>query len=244
MKNVLIHLHPSGAFDHERGILARIQVDNSLDLGWARDDIMMITNFPWEYQGIKAIEVSGREFCEVKPRSTNTVIIPHLFDLDLIKPGEIYWVHDFDACQLHSFKEQDPQLGKADVGFTTYGWSPKWNLGSFFFTSGARDVFEQLKAVVYRQKTEDERALRWLTGNGHISDDRYVELNITYNFGMRHVAHNFSMAEKPLKVLHFHPFYKEVGLRPLRSFMYGENELLVPLMDNRLMRIFQHHGIK
>lgn len=241
MKNVLIHLHPDKCFDFERAKLARIQIDNSLDLGWKAADILLVTNFPYAYNGLNAMVVDGSNFCEFKPRSTNTVLVPHLFDLGLIEKNETYWVHDFDAYQEWPFS----LTLKADAGFTTYGWSSKWCLGSFFFRHEAEDVFRWLKSRIYQFRTEDERALVRLTNKNFSGiNDRYETLNITYNFGMRHLAYNWKQAEKPLKVLHFHPFYRERGgLHPLSAFRDGENELGFPLMSDRLAGIFKHHEI-
>lgn len=243
MKNILIHLHPSKRFNRERELLARIQVDNSLDLGWKAEDIWVITNFPWQHNGVKALKIGDDHFCEVMPRSTNTVTVPYLFESGMIDPGVIYWVHDFDACQMTPFQASDLRLENCDTGLTDYGWSHKWNLGSFFFTQSSKDIFDTIKKDVYGLQTEDERALAALTKQGFFTD-RIKRLNISYNFGMRHVAHNWGIAEKPLKVLHFHPYYREKGLTPLRVFMYGESDLLIPLMDTRLIKIFQHHGIR
>ena len=243
MKNVLVYLHPSKCFDRESAVLARIQIDNSLDLGWLPDDIMLITNFPYEYNGIKSLVIDDNQFCTINPQSTKTVIIPHLFDLGLIHPQEFYWMHDFDACQLHPFNEASLNLRK-DLGLTTYGYSSKWCFGSFFFNDQSCDIFQKIKNTMYQGDTDDERALRHLTKTGLVTESRYQTLNITYNFGMRHVAHNYGLADKPLKVLHFHPNHPKKGLRPLRIFMYGENELLIPLMDGRLIKLFQDHGVK
>lgn len=234
MKNVLIYLNPNKRFSKEVSLLAKIQIDNSFDLGLEKD-LLLVTNFPYKYNGIKAL-VIDEDYCAIKPRSTNTLTVPKLFDLGLIEENEVYWVHDFDAYQNEHF---DIKLNKG-VGLTTYGWSPKWCLGSFFFKDESRNFFECIKKEVYVQQIEDERALRFLTRSKILN--RYEVLNITYNFGMRHVEDNWFNADKPLKVLHFHPYYKEVPT--LDIFMYGKNKLNKPLMSERLIKIFHNHGVK
>lgn len=245
MKNVLVHLHPDKEFDWERATLARIQIDNSLRLGWNRDDILFVTNFDYLYNGVKATVVPEGSFCSFRPRSTNTITVPVLFELGLISAGEWYWVHDFDAYQNHRFNELGirRELSGVDVGLTTYGWSSKWCLGSFFFNSDSRPFFEKIRDRVYEYETEDERALISLTKQGFYSD-KYRVLNITYNFGMRNVEHNYEVADKPVKVLHFHPHYREGSLRPLQCFMYGKNGMGLRLMSEGLINIFNKHGIK
>ncbi len=245
MKNVLIYVNPSGGFDKERELLARVQIDNSLALGWCPADIFLASNFPFEYNGVKSLIIPGDCFCDFRPRSTNTVTVPYLFEQNLIEPDETYWVHDFDAYQLHPFNEGEPGLEGKAVGFTTYGWSPKWCLGSFFFTADAWEIFQQIKDAVYLWETEDERALSALTKrNVNGINSRYKSMNITYNFGMRHVAYNYEAADKPLKVVHFHPFYRESGgLNTMRIFRDGKNELGFPLITDAFNEVLKHHGI-
>lgn len=241
MKNVLIHLgYPIRAFDKERSVLCRIQIDNSYRLGWGKEDILLVTNFKYEYNGVESMVVGDENYCPFRPRSTNTVTIPHLFELGIIKEGELYWVHDFDAFQNHRIDEVNRLMDGADVGLTTYGWSRKWCMGSFFFKSTSRDFFELIKEVVYKDETEDERALVSLTrGNINNINNRYKVLNITYNLGMRGVESNYNIADKPIKVLHFHP-----SQSLLQTFMYGKNGLGMPLMSEGLVEVFNQHGIK
>lgn len=239
MKNLLIYLNPEKRFRREAETLARIQVDNAQRLG--DKDLLLVTNFPWTYNGVKAIEIDGKDYCYFRPRSTNTVAIPQLFDMGLIEPEEIYWVHDFDAYQNHPMTVEF----KAEMGLTTYGWSQKWCMGSFFFKKEAEDVFRLIKEAVYGLIEEDERVLRALTraNYGNINT-RYQVLNITYNFGMRKIEVNYPIADKPIKVLHFHPSYKETGLDTREIFVRGNNCLGLNLMSDGLRKVFVEHGIQ
>ena len=49
MKQLLIYIGPTDKFDDEHEVLTKIQIDNSLDLGWKKEDILLVTNFPYEY---------------------------------------------------------------------------------------------------------------------------------------------------------------------------------------------------
>lgn len=245
MKNLVVHLHPSKEFDPERARLARVLVDNSYELGWAAEDLLLVTNFPWKYNGVRAVEVGDEHFCACRPRSTHTVIVPHLFDLGVLRRGEMVWLHDSDAYQEVAFGPGEPELGAADLGLSDYGWSPKWNVGSVFFDSPGREIFEWVREVVYERQTEDERALMSLTRQNYQQiNARIRRLNITYNFGMRQVEANYARAELPLRVLHFHPSYRERGGFSTRKiFFEGRNGLNRPLVSPRLRRIFADHGI-
>ncbi len=244
MKNLLIYINPNG-FDEEHDILVKIQIDNSLELGWKKEDILLVTNFEYEYNGIKSMVVDGINFCYFRPLSTKTVTVAYLLEKGMINKGELYWVHDFDAYQLEPITEEEIGLDEEEMqaGFMDYGWSTKWCLGSYFFKDSAKNIFKSIKDTIYQYKIEDERALVALTRkNINNINDWYKKLNITYGFGMRNVASNYEKAIKPLKVIHFHPWHR--GVKTLDIFMYGKNEMKIPLMTDRLIKIFNKYGIR
>ncbi len=241
MKNLLVYINPAHAFiNEEANQLAKIQVDNSLSLGWKKEDILYITNFPWEHNGVKAIVVGDEHYCAVRPRSIKTTIIPFLINEGIVEKGKIYWNHDFDAYENSRIDEKDLGLEKVDAGLTDYGWRDRWCMGSFFFKNSSYDIFDLAKPIIYKN-IEDETAMMELTKNPAISA-RLKRLNITYNFGMRNVESNYKRAAKPLKVVHFHP--RERRVPALNIFMYGKNGLNIPLIDKRLIEIFNQHGVK
>lgn len=248
MKNLLVYISSVKAFNKECDVLSKIQVDNSLELGWKKEDILFVTNFPWEYNGVKAIVVGDENYCAPRPRSIKTAIIPSLIDEGIMENGEIYWNHDFDAYQLSPIEESELGLENFDAGLTDYGWKERWCMGSFFVKTTSKDIFILAKDLIYKD-IEDETAMGEVTLNPAINK-RCKRLNITYNFGMRYVESNFERANKPLKVAHFHPRYPVVYNRPVYSwkwtwdiFINGKNGLNIPLIDIRLKAIFNQHGI-
>jgi hypothetical protein len=56
MKNLLIYISPTGSFDNPRAdlasndvpVLVKVQIENSLELGWKPEDIILVTKL--EYQ--------------------------------------------------------------------------------------------------------------------------------------------------------------------------------------------------
>jgi hypothetical protein len=53
----------------------------------------------------------------------------------------------------------------------------------------------------------------------------------------------YPLADKPLKVLHFLPSkVNDSGETALEMFMYGKNRLNIPLMSDRLIKLFKKHG--
>src|SRR5437868_7319978 len=107
LQNLLVFLSPNKSFSGLYGQLAKIQIENSVSLGWDRNDIILVTNFPWEYNRVKAIVVGDEHYCKARPRSIKTSIIPHLIDTKVIKKGKLYWNHDLDAFQTYPFKTTD-----------------------------------------------------------------------------------------------------------------------------------------
>ncbi len=241
MKNLSVYLTPAKKYSEEADASIKIWIDNSLDLGWKKEDIIFINNFPYEYNGIKSVVIDEASFCPFRPGSSKTCAIADLLQQGFMEK-DIYWVHDPDAYQLNPIIKSELKLDK-DVGFTTYGWSPKWNLGSFFLKDSAKDIFKWIKDTIYEIQNEDERALVKLTHeNFNGINDRIKTMNITYQIGQRQIPVNYKLATKPLKVLHFRPHNK--GLDNLATFMYGKNDLGFPLMNERLIKIFHYHGFK
>ena len=229
MKNLLVYVNPRRSFDEEHDCLARIQIDNSFRLGWKKEDMIMATNFPFEYNGFKSTEIPDDCFCDHWPRSSKIAGIIHLLQSNII--DELCWFHDFDAFQLNPIVESELGFDRLDVGFTDYGWKSRWNTGSFFFRPNALDLFVFMLNTLYVFESDEEDALAWLIKHncGDINE-RYKKLNITYNIGMNKLDRNVEVADKPLKVLHFHP-----GKRDLM-------ERFKPLMPIGLVDIMSQHG--
>lgn len=75
MKNLLVYINPRRDFDDESSRYAQIQIDNSRKY-WNPEDILLITNFPYEYQGIKSLVVPDSLFCgfDAKASKVNAII--------------------------------------------------------------------------------------------------------------------------------------------------------------------------
>jgi len=240
MKNLLIYVHPNKKFDELNEKLVKIQIDNSLELEWAVEDIILVTNFPYEYRGVRSFVVD-KGYCLFKDTATKATTIAHLFEIDFFE-DYLYWAHDLDAFQLEPITEDELGLDGLDAGFNDYCRIPQWQLGSFFFKRTAKDILMAVGAGV-RPGFHDEFVLGKLTKeNFNDVNSRIKRLNTTYDFGLRKIAECYEKANKPLKVLHFQPYSKL--LPTLDIAMYGKNRIKKPLMNERLIRIFERHGIK
>lgn len=243
MKNVLIYLNPAKEFDEEGKVCIKIQIDNSLDLGWRLEDILLFTNFPYEYNGVKAIELDGSSYSDI---STKIVTLSYLFDIGFIK-DELYWVHDIDAFQNNIITENEIELANDSIAMTDNGVTSRLACGSIFFKNGSADIFKLIKEKMELDgvySINEEKSLRRLmVKNVNNINPRIKLLNISYNYQMWDIGSCYPKAIKPIRVVHFHPFRDFKGSNTLNFFLRGKNRLGVILMEDRLIKIFNKHCI-
>lgn len=261
LKNLMIHISPSKDFNSpfwgdESKTLIKIQVDNSLEYGWKVEDILLVTNFDYEYRGVRSVVVSGDNYCDFAPPTSKVNAIISLFNLNMIDE-DLYWFHDLDAFQVDDITEKDVDLESNEIGITNYGGSYRWSTGSIFFKNGSKDIFELVKDKSYEHEINEEDSLMILTGfdrrvRGEILPgydspikDRVKKINLKYNFALRNrrIRVAYREVEKPLKVLHFHPFDKK-PVDMISACMYGNNVVGEVFMPDNLIGIFHNYGIK
>jgi len=223
MKNLLIYISPTNGFDREHEDLTKIQIDNSLELGWRVEDIVLVTNFEWEYSGVKAYVLKGDYSALDGNRSSKIAVINRLFDMGKVRDGDTFWFHDHDAFQLAPFMEL--RLYPIVAAFTLDQKSHGWNAGSFFFERGAVDMFQKIYDTMIERNTNEQDALTYLWKKEAVFN--YTIMNDTFNLGI----YNKGEYDKPLMVVHFHP-HKKHHLELFRS-----------LLPKRLLTIFGNYGI-
>jgi hypothetical protein len=239
MKNFLLYVSPQRQFDSETSALVKVQIDNSLTLGWAAEDVVLVTNFPYEYRSIRATVVGdGLEAHGVNTKGWN---VATLLDLPIL-PQDTLWLHDFDAFQLVPF---DDPLARhtAALALTDYGWRPQINGGSIFFRPDAVGFFRALRAGMELQqqaglKHGEEIVMQSLIGGAF--SNCFVRLDCSYNFGMRHIDVQWRNSTKPIKVAHFHPAKR--GAHVWNAFCEGDNPIRTPLVPDRLRQLLEEHG--
>ncbi len=262
MKNLLIYISPTGSFDNPRADLAsndvpslvKVQIENSLELGWKKADILLVTNFAYKYGDIEALVLNDADFFDRKPQASKINAIIKLFEHNLIEDNELYWFHDFDAFQLEKFSETDINLNDDQIGLTDYGGGKyfggidRWSTGVIFFRAGSKDIFEGLKEIYYQKKIDEEEALHLLIDKEPPLNKRVKKVNNTYNFIGYKLESVYKKSIKPIKVVHFHPLTGKrrlggVGEESALRFFKGENPLQTPLLTDRLIRILKYHRI-
>ena len=97
---------------------------------------------------------------------------------------------------------------------------------------------------MYKRQINEELALDILTRDPNFAK-RIKKLNKSYNFTPPKLTYQYKKALKPIRVAHFH-IHGGTGRfevpNPL-AFFKGENELHIPLITERLIKIFDFHGI-
>lgn len=236
MKNLFVYINPEKEFVAETSKLVKIQIDNSLELEWKPEDIMLATNFDYEYNGIKSIVVGDENYCHHTPSVSKTYTIISLFKLGFIKKDVLYWIHDIDNYQLNQIDENKirKELGNNIFGIQDYGTTrSRLAGGSIFFYSDALSIFESIKKFADKHEIGEELSLQF------ISKENFQKLNVTYNFTHFNIRRTYGRAEKPIINIHFHPNKAMIDF-----FMYGKNKLNMVFMSEKLIKLFNKHGIK
>jgi len=211
----MIYMDPSKSWEVDKDrILAEIQIENC-HYFWKSKDIIMITNFPYEYRGFKATVIEDTSWLPTEYvtifnnvwRFFGFFLLPYLIKRGYLNDDLIYG-HDLDAYQVHDLDL--PPLDR-DLGLVDYGFASKINLGNVFFKPHkVLDIFRMIGEYMLKWKINEEEVLVKLQkDNVNNINSRFRKLNITYNIGSRHVPRNVNYAEKPIKVAHFQAWYPE-----------------------------------
>jgi hypothetical protein len=130
----------------------KLQIENSLRLGWDKKDIVAITNFQFEYMGVKSHIAT--DICRWSSFANKMVVIN-----EMIKAGVInnnFWLHDCDAYQLIPF--EFPKECK-DVGFTRHApGRTKPQGGSAFYRKEAYDIIQAISDGIKLFKAKKEES--------------------------------------------------------------------------------------
>ena len=239
MKNLLIYINPNG-ISKNADTLAKMQIENMLELGWKKEDIIFITNFPYEYMGVKSFEVDDSYFFAPDPASLKCFAISKLFENNLIFKDDLYWMHDMDHFQQLPFTEKEitDLMGDCDFALCDYGRRYKFNCGSIFFRKSAGDIFKKIRDIMIEERKEnprceEERALMILFDNNKAwayrssigaenepvsagrtdtaeIKKRIKRMPITYNFADYNFVSCWRMCDGKPKTAHFNPFPEKI----------------------------------
>jgi hypothetical protein len=175
MKQLFIYINPLHKFANpdwqdEPDTLVKVQIDNSLALGWKREDIVLVTNFEYEYNGVKSIVIGDENYCDFSSGTPSKILaILTLFDMGLIG-DDLYFFHDFDCFQLVPFTKEELNIPFGSIGITNYGYKKetnitlkRWSTGTIIFDKGCRDIFQWIRDSVYKYRANEEVSLLVMT---------------------------------------------------------------------------------
>jgi len=195
MKNLMVLNHrPTSRFTVESlELLAKVQIENSIDLGWRPKDILLFSNVDIDYLGVKSIKTDLNDFCLT---GSKMFAVQHaLKDHD-----DIIWAHDLDAWQNVWF--YPPKF--KDVGIACYS-NKKLNGGSVFWKRSSADMVDEVvKSLRENNESREEPTLNKILKQNQFKD-RTTVINHTFNVGCSGYAVRYDKALKPIHVCHLHP---------------------------------------
>ena len=200
MKNLMVaNQQPQGRYNPERiTTLCKAQVENSIECGWEPDDILLITNFDFDFMGVQGLNIRLNSNCL---RGSKLYGVQYLFDAQQVN-GDVIWAHDLDAWQNCWFDE--PEF--LAIGACHYS-RPKINGGSIFWKRQAESILEAILQEISKGAEREEPVLqRMLASEAYI--DRVTVLDHTYNVGCSGFVPRASRAMLPIRVAHFNPLNK------------------------------------
>ena len=249
MKNVLVYIlsQKGGKYSETKAhtslspILQNYffaQIDNSLDLGWKPEDIFLATNFKFEYRGVKSY-IPPQEYMSDSLVFCNKLqVLKGLFQDKVITDN--IWLHDIDCWQNTPFGLPDiKDIGAARYvkdGFINMGKT--LNGGSVFYRSTALDMIDaMLELVRAKNIIKDESALNRICLETKKFDGRTTILNNTYNIGKTWLRERYTLADKPILAIHFHPE------RRWTQFCEKENKMRTRIVSDRLYNLLKPYFV-
>jgi hypothetical protein len=214
----------------------RAQIDNSFKRGWKKDDIIIGTNFDFEYKGVKNKLLT--DICVSNPFCNKFYGM-----FELMKKGILdddFWFHDQDAWQLHNdlnFPDFDDGIGGC-----TYVFTPEWNTCSLFVKKTALNILEfivnfmKMNSEYLEGVQSDENIISFLRNDSEIKE-YLTDINNQYNVGRTKMEYRYNAADKPVFVGGFAPQIPD----SVRVFNGEDNEMKVNLIDDVLDTAFRTH---
>jgi hypothetical protein len=208
-------------------ILLKAQIENSLELGWKVQDIILLANFDYEFMGVKSVNISLNKECLTGSKMFG---MKYLFDNNLV--DDVIWAHDLDAWQNVPFSCPDFK----DVGIACYSTS-KYNGGSVFWRKSAKDIVYEIVSEINRneQNKEEPTLNRILKSKKY--KDRVTNVNNTFNVGCSGYVKRWARSIKPIRVCHFHPYNRTAW----ETHALDRNGLGVKGLSDRLENILRKY---
>ena len=205
--------------------LLSAQIENSIEMGWNQCDIMILSNFDFEFMQVKTLRIDLNKHCYTGSKMFG------LYDFMMhgaIFEGEVVWSHDLDCWQNVPFSTPDFK----DVGIAQYS-NKKFNGGSVFWKDSSKDIVLEIIEALKEEEREEPTLNRVLKSDKY--KDRVTVLNNTYNVGCSGFVKRYERSIKPIRVCHFHP-YNRIAWETHALDRNGIGEVAVTIRLERLLR--------
>jgi len=176
--------------------LINCQIHNSKNLGWQEKDILLLTNFEYEFMGVKAIKTELNKSCFT---GSKLYAAQYVFKNNLC--DELLHCHDLDCWYNIYFSE--PKM--REVGISPYSNVKKLNGGSVFYRSSAINIIDDvIKSIEQNEDQKEEPTINKLFRLPKYKN-RITVLNSTYCIGCSGYFPRYMRALKPPHIVHFNP---------------------------------------
>jgi len=215
----------------------KCQIQNSIECGWKLIDIYCITNFEFEYYGVKGLT-------HLVNLNKNCLTGSKMFVLkEFSKHTNNIWIHDLDCWQCEKF--ESPLKDCNIIGLSEYSL-PKFNGGSVFFdNSNSKHNLEKSQEMLNEICSELENENREEPTLDKLLRGKYKEytqvLNSTWNLGCSAYKVRYERAEKPIKAVHFHPSNRLAWSTHTRNSNKISKDAVIP---DRLKSLFMRYYYK
>jgi hypothetical protein len=199
MKNLMVaNFQPQGTVSQQQlTALLDAQIENSLALGWRADDIVVVSNFAYSFQGVDATQLPLNRGCL---RGSKIFALDAVFRDGCFASDDIVWAHDLDAWQNYAFTS--PWF--RDLGLSHYS-QPKFNGGSIFCRRSAGDMIRAVVDEIMATADDREEPAINCVLRSPVYQNRVTVLNSTFNLGCSGFVERYQRSLKPILVSHFHP---------------------------------------
>jgi len=206
MKNVMIYNIVDNKRRHDNDELFKLfkmQIDNSLHYGWPVDDIIIGTNFEFEYKGVKAYPLS--DICTFNIFNNKWYGM-----LELVRAGILnddFWFHDQDNWQINDLEFP---IFEGEIAAATYVRTPEWNTSAVYVKKSAIDILEYIVNSMKMNPIEyqsDENWISFLRNHSEISNV-LATLNTKYCVGYTYLDDRINSAIDKINCLGFMPYTK------------------------------------
>jgi hypothetical protein len=236
MKNVIVYnqvqttYHTSEKYTDEHLInYLKAQVDNSLRLGWNKEDIIIGTNFDFEHKGI--INHKLKDVCTYSGFNNFWYGALELMNNGVLEDN--FWLHDQDTWPIRKF---DFPNFDGEIAGCEYIVTKQWNCGSVYFKKTSKFILEYIVELMRNNPnhkvSSDEEWIAFLRHSNHSEIKDYLKsLNTQYNVGVTHFNDRYNSANKPINVLAFKPDLER------------DYNTMKHLIDTELMNIFKKNKL-